>query len=357
MIFPDFCTADTSTCSVFDRLSTNNKIHHQPGTTLLFRVKMFDRLQKKWKVNGLQLVLILCTFAIGGSLTGYAGRKLMNLLPIDQNWLWIIVYILLVTILWPLSVLLVSIPFGQYRFFTKYLKKIGRRMRLVKGEEEMADDGWQMTDTPNHPPSAIRHPSSITNIAIFASGAGSNAQKIIEYFRYSKKVRIVLIACNKPGAGVLNIAAQEHIPVLLIEKETFFHGSAYVDELKEKDVDLIVLAGFLWKMPPILIKNWPGRIINIHPALLPKYGGKGMYGRFVHESVITGGEKESGISIHYVDDVYDNGAIIFQARCPVLENDTPDLLAHRIHKLEHEHYPRVIEQLIEKSRVSGKDNK
>lgn len=310
---------------------------------------MFDRLQKKWKVNGLQLILILCTFAIGGSLTGYAGRKLMNLLPIDQNWLWIIVYILLVTMLWPLSVLLVSIPFGQYRFFTKYLKKIGRRMRLVRGgAKEMADDRWQMTENLSSQPSPIRHPSSVTNIAIFASGAGSNAQKIIEYFRYSKKIKIVLIACNKPGAGVLNIAAQENIPVLQIEKEEFFRGSGYIDELKEKNVDLIVLAGFLWKIPSILIKNWPRRIINIHPALLPKYGGKGMYGRFVHESVITGREKESGISIHYVDDIYDNGAVIFQARCPVLENDTPDLLANRIHKLEHEHYPQVIEQLVEK---------
>jgi formyltetrahydrofolate-dependent phosphoribosylglycinamide formyltransferase len=310
---------------------------------------MFDRLQKKWKVNGLQLILILCTFAIGGSLTGYAGRKLMNLLPIDQNWLWIIVYILLVTILWPLSVLLVSIPFGQYRFFTKYLEKIGRRMRLVRGEK-MIDDGWRMTDTYQHPSSTIQQAPAITNIAIFASGAGSNAQKIIEYFRYSKKVRIVVIACNKPGAGVLNIAAQENIPVLEIEKEEFFRGSGYVDELKEKNVDLIVLAGFLWKIPPALIKHWHRRIINIHPALLPKYGGKGMYGRFVHESVIAGKEKESGISIHYVDDVYDNGAIIFQARCPVLENDTPDLLANRIHKLEHEHYPQVIEQLIEKQK-------
>lgn len=326
------------------------KIHHQPGTTLSFQVKMFDRLQKKWKVNGLQLVLILCTFAIGGSLTGYVGRKLMNLIPIDANWLWIVVYILLVTLLWPFSVLLVSIPFGQFRFFTKYLKKIGRRMRLV-GPEELAEGRGQRAEDEDQPPSGIRHPSSsVTNIAIFASGAGSNAQKIIEYFRYSKKVRVVLIACNKAGAGVLHIAAAEHIPVLQIDKEEFFHGSAYIDELKEKDVDFIILAGFLWKIPSLLIKNWPGRIINIHPALLPKYGGKGMYGRFVHESVISGGEKESGISIHYVDDVYDNGAIIFQARCPVLENDTPDLLANRIHKLEHEHYPRVIERLIEKHR-------
>jgi formyltetrahydrofolate-dependent phosphoribosylglycinamide formyltransferase len=262
-------------------------------------------------------------------------------------------------------VLLVSIPFGQYRFFTKYLKKMGVRMRLVRSSKSGDGSGQSAVSSKQlatgskqsavgsqqfEPSSAIRHPSSVTNIAIFASGAGSNAQKIIEYFRYSKKVKIVLIACNKAGAGVLNIAAQENIPVLQIEKEEFFRGSGYVDELREKRVDLIVLAGFLWKIPSILIKNWPGRIINIHPALLPKYGGKGMYGRFVHEGVIAGKEKESGISIHYVDDVYDNGAVIFQARCPVLENDTPDLLANRIHKLEYEHYPRVIENLIEKLR-------
>ncbi|MBN8673162.1 MAG: phosphoribosylglycinamide formyltransferase [Chitinophagales bacterium] len=185
------------------------------------------------------------------------------------------------------------------------------------------------------------------NIAIFASGAGSNAQKIIEHFRYSKKARVTLIVCNKPGAAVLSIAAAEHIPVLLIEKEQFSNGNGYAGELQEKEIDLIVLAGFLWKIPAALIKAFPHRIINIHPALLPAYGGKGMYGLRVHQAVIDNKEKESGISIHYVDEVYDHGQVIFQAKCPLLQHETAESLAQRIHKLEHEHYPRIIERLID----------
>lgn len=183
-------------------------------------------------------------------------------------------------------------------------------------------------------------------IAVFASGAGSNAQQIIDHFRYSAKAKVTLIVCNKPGAGVISISRIEHIPYLLIEKEKFFQGNAYTDELKEHSVDCIVLAGFLWKIPSLLIKTFPDRIINIHPALLPKYGGKGMYGLHVHKAVIDSRDEESGITIHYVDDVYDHGKIIYQATCPVLENDTPSLLALRIQKLEHEHYPGVIENLL-----------
>jgi len=195
-----------------------------------------------------------------------------------------------------------------------------------------------------------RHPersegAPFTKIAIFASGAGSNAQKIIDRFKNSDVVKISLIVCNKPGAGVLAIAAKENIPVLIIEKEKFFHANPYTDELKEKKIDLIVLAGFLWKIPDRLIKAFPRKIINIHPALLPKFGGKGMYGNFVHQAVINAGEIESGITIHYVDEHYDNGDTIFQARCAVLESDTPESLAQRIHLLEHAHYPAVIEQL------------
>lgn len=287
---------------------------------------MFQRLQQKWRVNGLQVLLILCTFAIGGSLTGYAGKKLMNLLPVEQKWLWVMLYIIVITIIWPVSVLLVSVFFGQYRFFLKYIRKIGIRIGIVKAKE----------------PKPLTH----ANIAIFASGAGSNAKKIIEHFRNSDLVTISLIACNKPGAGVLSIATAENIPVLLIEKEKFFRGNAYIDELKENKIDLIVLAGFLWKIPNQLIKAFSRKIVNIHPALLPKFGGKGMYGNFVHEAVINAGEKMSGITIHYVDEHYDNGDIIFQARCAVLESDTADSLAQRIHLLEHAHYPVVIEELL-----------
>ena len=181
-----------------------------------------------------------------------------------------------------------------------------------------------------------------------ASGAGSNAQKIIDHFRNTASIKVSLIVCNKPGAGVINIAAKEDIPVLLIEKEKFFRGNAYVDELKEHQIDFIVLAGFLWKIPLYIIKAFPERIINIHPALLPKYGGKGMYGNFVHEAVLQAKEKESGITIHYVDEHFDNGDMIFQAKCEVMEDDTPETLAQRIHKLEHEHYPKVIERLLVK---------
>jgi len=206
-----------------------------------------------------------------------------------------------------------------------------------------------------------------TNIAIFASGAGSNARKIIEYFgqpithpqaagkpnatfeqdnTVKNAVKIGLIACNKPGAGVLGIAEEFGIPTLLLEKEPFFRGNVYVDELKQAGINIIVLAGFLWKIPTALVNAYPGKIINIHPALLPKYGGKGMYGNFVHTAVIAAGETESGITIHLVDELYDHGQHIFQATCPVLPGDTAETLASRIHALEHANYPKVIEAFI-----------
>jgi phosphoribosylglycinamide formyltransferase-1 len=191
----------------------------------------------------------------------------------------------------------------------------------------------------------------VKKIAVFASGAGSNAAKIIEASlsgkeEGNKSFEVTLIVCNKPGAGVLKIAEQNNIPSLLIDKEKFFRGNGYVDELKEAGIDFIILAGFLWKLPSALIKAYPKRIINIHPALLPNYGGKGMYGHFVHEAVIANKEKESGITIHYVDELYDHGDIIFQARCTVMEDDTPDSLALRIHMLEHKHYPEIVKKVV-----------
>jgi phosphoribosylglycinamide formyltransferase-1 len=186
------------------------------------------------------------------------------------------------------------------------------------------------------------------HIAIFASGAGTNAKNIIGYFSSHPKAKVVLVACNKPGAGVLDIAAEARIPTLMIEKERFFRGDAYVNELKEKHIDLIVLAGFLWKVPPQLIAAFPGRIVNIHPALLPKYGGKGMYGAKVHEAVIAASEKESGISIHLVDEIYDNGEIVFSISCPVSAGESPESLAQKIHALEYEYYPKVIENLLDR---------
>lgn len=183
-------------------------------------------------------------------------------------------------------------------------------------------------------------------LVIFASGAGSNARQIIHYFKGSSLAEVVLIACNKPGAGVLSIAEKEAIPVLMIERERFFRGDSYLPDFQKTGTDLILLAGFLWKIPPKIIDAYPRRIINIHPALLPKYGGKGMYGQYVHEAILNAGEMESGITIHYVDQHYDKGDIIFQTACPVLDSDTPETLAHRIHELEHRHYPLVIEELV-----------
>jgi phosphoribosylglycinamide formyltransferase-1 len=187
-------------------------------------------------------------------------------------------------------------------------------------------------------------------IAIFSSGTGSNAKRIIDHLLSQKEKSIStpvisLIVCNKPGAGVLKIAAENNIQALLIEKEKFFRSNAYIDELKAANIDFIILAGFLWKVPDTLIKAFRGKMINIHPALLPKYGGKGMYGNFVHEAVIANKEKESGITIHYVDEVYDHGQIILQATCLVSEDDTPETLAKKVQVLEHRHFPAAVSLL------------
>lgn len=283
---------------------------------------MLEKLKARWKVNGTNLVLIIATFALGGSLCGWAGRRILLLTGLEKGMAWVVLYILLITLLWPLCVLLISIPLGQFAFFKRYIQKIGSRF------------GGK-----NKGP---------VNIAIFASGAGSNAQKIIDHFTGSQTVTIALIACNKPAAGVLSIAAKHNIPVLLIEKERFFAGDGYIPELQKQHIHFIVLAGFLWKIPSSLIAAFPKKIVNIHPALLPKYGGKGMYGSKVHEAVIAAGEKESGISIHYVDELYDHGEIIFQASCPVDQNETPGSLAQKVHVLEHAHYPGVIASLLKK---------
>ncbi|HVS97078.1 MAG TPA: phosphoribosylglycinamide formyltransferase [Puia sp.] len=186
----------------------------------------------------------------------------------------------------------------------------------------------------------------MNQLAIFASGAGTNTARIIDHFRHHPSVRVSLIVSNKPDAGVLKIARDERLPALVIEKERFFRGDAYVDELQKHAIDLIVLAGFLWKIPAALIRAYPGKIVNIHPALLPKFGGKGMYGRHVHEAVLAASEKETGITIHYVDEQYDHGAPIFQARVVVETDDTPETLAKKVHLLEYEHFPRIIEDVI-----------
>jgi len=183
------------------------------------------------------------------------------------------------------------------------------------------------------------------NIIIFASGAGSNAKKIINYFKKDGNTKVVLIVCNNPKAGVLQIASNEQIPVLLIQKDKF-KETGYLAEIEKYEPTLIVLAGFLWMVPGILIHNFPHKIINVHPALLPAFGGAGMYGNAVHKAVVEANEKESGITIHYVDDKYDHGEIIFQAKCRLTENETAETLATKIHELEHEYYPAIIDKLL-----------
>jgi phosphoribosylglycinamide formyltransferase-1 len=191
--------------------------------------------------------------------------------------------------------------------------------------------------------------TSHRRVAIFASGAGSNALKIIQHFKNHPTIHISLIACNRPEAGVIKIAENEGIELLMLDKEQFFRGDAYVEDLKARQINFIVLAGFLWKVPALLIRAFAGRIVNIHPALLPRFGGKGMYGEFVHQAVIAAGEKTSGITIHKVDEIYDHGEQLFQISVPLAPDETPKSLAEKIHLLEHEHYPRVIEELIQMS--------
>jgi len=184
------------------------------------------------------------------------------------------------------------------------------------------------------------------NIAIFASGEGTNAERITNYFKGNTEAEISLILSNKSTAGVLQRASKLGIKSVVFDRELFY-GSAEISNLLEKNnIDLIVLAGFLWLVPENLLKTYKHRILNIHPALLPKYGGRGMYGNRVHESVLASNEKKSGITIHYVNDKYDEGQIIFQKEIDILPGETPESLASRIHKLEYEYYPKVIEEIL-----------
>ena len=290
---------------------------------------MLQWLKEKWNVSWPRFILIFCTFALGGSLCGYAGRQLILLSGLDNNLLRIPAYILLVTVLWPFCVLLVSIPLGQFGFFTSYLKGLGTK---ISGKKNRMDK-------------LIERPDMV-RLAVFASGTGSNARRIIEHFKHGSSVRVSLIVCNNPKAGVLNVAAEYNLPVLMLNRQSFFESRTCLDELELHKIDWLILAGFLWRVPGYLIEAYPNRIINIHPALLPKFGGKGMYGGKVHQAVLASGEKESGITIHYVDEHYDNGDIIFQARCPVLDSDSAESLAERIHSLEHKFFPEVIESVV-----------
>ena len=360
------------------------------------RMKFIQNLQEKWKVGGSQFWLIMLTFALGGSLSGRLCSFLLNLVFLEKNWAFWLVYPLFLTILWPFSVLFVSFFTGQFRFFKGYLARVGAKVFGIGGADSTSGSYDSTLDATTSEPSgkSVAAPSTASaapiHIAIFASGAGSNARKIIEYFEgagsgfasagsglaaagdsslttagsksSSSQVKVSLIVCNVPDAGVLAIAKEKGIPTLLINKSEFA-ATGYVESLHNADIQFIVLAGFLWKVPEVLVRAYqPGMkidgvlvngkenvskgIINIHPALLPKYGGKGMYGTRVHEAVIAAGEKESGITIHWVNEHYDEGGIIFQATCEVVSNDTPETLANKIHVLEHAHFAPTIAKLL-----------
>jgi phosphoribosylglycinamide formyltransferase 1 len=184
------------------------------------------------------------------------------------------------------------------------------------------------------------------NLAIFASGNGSNAENIIRYFRQGQSITVSCICTNRPDAYVIKRAGNLDVDVLVFNRKEFTEGGSVLDFLRSHNTGWIVLAGFLWLVPGYLIREYPQRIINIHPALLPKHGGPGMYGENVHKSVIDNGDKETGITIHLIDKDYDRGHILFQAKCPVLSDDTPESLAARVHGLEYEHYPKVIEKTV-----------
>ena len=369
-------------------------------------MKFIQSLQEKWKVRGSQFWLIMLTFALGGSLSGRLCSFLLNLVFLEKNWAFWLVYPLFLTILWPFSVIFVSFFTGQFRFFRGYLSRVGAKVFgfggsvATSGSYDSTLDstsGQSSFKTFAAPSTASAAPTSSSvssaatsfstaapiHIAIFASGTGSNARKIIEYFEgassglaaagdssltseasksTSSQVKVSLIVCNVPDAGVLAIAKEKGIPTLLINKGEFA-ATGYVESLHNADIQFIVLAGFLWKVPEVLVRAYqPGMkidgalvngkenvskgIINIHPALLPKYGGKGMYGSRVHEAVIATGEKESGITIHWVNEHYDEGGIIFQATCEVVSGDTPETLADKIHVLEHAHFAPTIAKLL-----------
>ncbi|PZX20646.1 phosphoribosylglycinamide formyltransferase-1 [Breznakibacter xylanolyticus] len=183
-------------------------------------------------------------------------------------------------------------------------------------------------------------------IVIFASGSGTNAENLVRFFEGREDVKVACIMSNNPNAYVLQRAHQLGVPSRVFNRQEFSGSDVVLNHLKELSVDLIVLAGFLWLVPPAIVAAYPKRILNIHPALLPKYGGKGMYGDRVHEAVVANCDAETGITIHYVDDHYDEGDVVFQARCSVMPGDDAAAVAHKIHQLEYAHFPVVVDAVL-----------
>lgn len=185
------------------------------------------------------------------------------------------------------------------------------------------------------------------NIAIFASGTGSNAEKIIEYFEGHPEISVKIIVSNKKNAGVLKVGEKFAVESILINKEDFYDSEKILETFEDYDVDFIVLAGFLWLVPSYLIRQYPNRIVNIHPALLPAYGGKGMYGHHIHQAVFDNKELESGITIHYVNEAYDEGAVIFQKSMDISQEDSPEAIAKKVLALEHKYFSRIVEKVLQ----------
>jgi formyltetrahydrofolate-dependent phosphoribosylglycinamide formyltransferase len=294
---------------------------------------MFKKLQQKWGVNGLNMALIITTFALGGSACARIAGQVLKLGSLEKNTIWWILYILLVTILWPICVIIISFPLGQFKFFKNYLFRIWSKMSGKSSESHL-----------NH----VDFGKKTEKTAIFASGRGSNVENIISFFSLNQIVDVVLIVTDNSTAGVLDIAKKHNIQFLVLSKEDRLNYSSCIEMLKNKEVGFIVLAGYLKKIPAVLIEKYPNKIINIHPALLPNYGGKGMYGAKVHQAVLENKEKESGITIHFVDEIYDHGKIIFQEKCKIESGESVKTLANKIHNLEYKHFPRIISEVIQK---------
>jgi phosphoribosylglycinamide formyltransferase-1 len=193
----------------------------------------------------------------------------------------------------------------------------------------------------------------LKRIAILASGTGTNAKKIIEYFRGHETIKIALIVSNKEDAKVLDIASKNNIPSLVVNKAELNDRDYILEKFSIFDIDFVVLAGFLLLIPQYLVSHFPNRIVNIHPALLPKFGGKGMYGMNVHRAIKKSGAKETGITIHFVNEKYDDGAIIFQAFVPVLPEYSPEDIAKQVQILEHQHFAKTIERILESTQGSS----
>ena len=287
---------------------------------------MFKKLKQRWGVNSLGLFLIISTFALGGTACSRIGKLLIGFWSDQHNVLWWIIYIVLITILWPICVIIISIPLGQFSFFKNYLSRVFKKLSGQASKKK----------TKTH------------KIAIFASGRGTNANNIISYFSNINNIEVSLLVTNNKQSGVIDVGRNDQIPCIIINHNDLNHPESLIKTLEKNNINTIVLAGFLKKIPEKITQKFAGNIINIHPALLPKYGGKGMYGEHVHKAVLANREQKSGITIHLVDDIYDNGEIIFQSSFDISSDETLESLSKKIAEQEHTHFPKVIHQFLEK---------